>query len=679
MQEYDQQPLDHSRRALLQTAGAGAVALSLRNPVLAAVSDSVSSTARAAVANRAPLAAQPCALLPLGSIKPAGWLRRQLEIQADGMGGRLDQTWPDVGANSAWLGGTGEAWERGPYFLDGLLPLAWLLDSAPLKAKAQKFIDWTLANAQPNGMFGPKSNDDWWPRIVMLKVLTQYHELTQDPRVIPVMLNYCRYQLRTLPARPLSTWGRFRWQDELVSVIWLYNRTGEAHLLDLARLLQAQGWNWRAYFETFAFKENLTRREIYRMQWTGSDYSDRFMSCHGVNNAMGIKASAVWSLVSGDRADRAAVQRQLAVLDQYHGLPIGLFSADEHFAGRNPSQGVELCAVVEAMYSLEQALAVTGDVALADRIERIAYNALPAAFSDDMWAHQYDQQPNQIECSLEPGPWTNNGPEANLFGLDPNFGCCTANFHQGWPKLAASLWMASAEGGLAALIYAPCVVETLVRQVPVRLREVTDYPFRDQLSITVEPQRPVVFPLKLRLPGWARGARVSVNGHAIRSTAQDGFIVVERNWREGDRVDVAFDFATRTVPGFNQSVSVEHGPLLFSLPIVERWEKLRDRGLTADWEVHPGSPWNYAIVQGTRFDRSEQPISAVPFSNRTPPVTITVSGRPLPQWTADKSSNYALPPPPSPVQLTDGAAQALTLIPYGAAKLRITSFPTVEA
>ena len=663
-----------SRRGFIQAAGAGAATLLWGQRSLATSTVPVSGM-RAPLQNRAPLAAQPYLLLPVGSIKPTGWLRRQLEIQAAGLGGRLDEVWSDVGPNSAWLGGAGEAWERGPYFLDGLLPLAWLLDSEPLKAKAQKFVEWTLNNPLPNGLIGPRSNDDWWPRMVMLKALTQYYDLSDDARVIHLMSRYFDYQLQELPRRPLTSWGRFRWQDQLISVLWLYNRTGDPRLLDLARLLQQQGWNWRAGFEDFPFKERVTWVEIVRYQYQASKQAsdDRTMFSHGVNNAMGLKASPVWSLVSGEQADRNAVHRQLAVLDQYHGLPIGIFSADEHFAGRNPSQGIELCAVVEAMYSLEQALAITGAPALADRIERLAYNALPAAFTDDMWAHQYDQQPNQIECSLAPGPWATNGPDANLFGLEPNFGCCTANFHQGWPKLTASLWMASAENGLAAMIYAPCEVSTVVRGMPVRLRELTDYPFRDQVRISVEPRRPLVFPLKLRVPAPARGVRVEVNGRPAASAAEGGFVVIERNWHKGDQVDVAFDFETRAVPGFNQAVSVEHGPLLFSFAIGDKWEKLRDHAPSADWEVRPTGSWNYGIEERTRFRREERAISSVPFSSQNPPVTVSVEARLIPQWTTDQS--YAPPPPQNPV-VRPGVPEALTLIPYGAAKLRITSFPT---
>src|SRR5579875_1046326 len=160
--------------------------------------------------NRAPLAPNAFYQLPLGSVRPAGWLRRQLEIQATGLGGHLDETWADVGPNSGWLGGTGESWERGPYFLDGLIPLAYLLNDDRLKAKAQRYIDWTLTHQAANGMIGPPANNDWWPRMVMLKALAQYEEATGDPRVIPGMSRYFDHQLEALPARPLQDWGKFR-------------------------------------------------------------------------------------------------------------------------------------------------------------------------------------------------------------------------------------------------------------------------------------------------------------------------------------------------------------------------------------------------------------------------------------------------------------------------------------
>ena len=306
-----------------------------------AFSFSAAGPAQSAVKNRAPLAANTFDPLPLGAIRPAGWLRAQLQIQANGLGGHLDETWADVGPNSGWLGGTGESWERGPYFVDGLVPLAYLLDDARLKAKAQKYIDWTLNNQQPNGMIGPRTNDDWWPRMVMLKALTQYQEATGDDRVIPVMQRYFAYQLSQLPTRPLRDWGKFRWHDEVLSVLWLSNRTGDPKLIELAKLLHQQGYDWQAEFANFKYTQRITREFIRLDEHKG--LSDTALATHGVNNAMALKASPVWAVVSGKDEDRQALLHQLAELDRYHGLPNGIFSADEHLAGLNPSQGTELC------------------------------------------------------------------------------------------------------------------------------------------------------------------------------------------------------------------------------------------------------------------------------------------------------------------------------------------------
>lgn len=633
------------------------------------------------IRNRGPLAPNAFYFLPLGSIRPQGWLKKQLEIQANGMGGHLDETWADVGPNSGWLGGKGESWERGPYFVDGLVPLAWTLDDERLKNKAQRFIDWTLDHQAANGMIGPASNDDWWPRYVMLKALTQYQEFTGDPRVIPVMDRYFRYQLSELPKRPLRDWGKFRWQDQLLTVIWLYNRTGSAYLLDLARMLRVQGYDWMAQFANFKYTKKITRDFVKLDEDRG--LRDVSLATHGVNNGQAVKTGAVWSIVSGSRDDSSAVLTMSAELDKYHGLPNGMFSCDEHLAGPDPSQGSELCTVVEYMFSLEHALAITGDASLGDRLEKLAYNALPGTFSDDMWAHQYNQQPNQVECSLHHKPWTTDGPESNLFGLEPNFGCCTANFHQGWPKFANSLFMASASpepdahDGLVAAAYAPCEVLTSLRGTTVHLVEDTGYPFKGTVRIIVNPAAPLAFPLQLRIPAWAAGSTVRVNGEAQSQPSPGSFARLERTWRQGDRVEIAFPMNPRVSRWFNDSIAVERGPLVFSYGIGESWVKLADRGMTADWQVFPTTPWNYALsVDANDATRSinvnESEAGENVFSVKHAPVRLSVKARKVPAWRAE--DGVADPVPQSPVS-SDQAEESITLIPYAAAKLRVSAFP----
>ena len=669
-----------SRRGFLKQLGVVAAASSLPASSLSVLAESAtaasSSSMRPAIKNRAPLAKSAFYPLPLGAVRPAGWLKSQLKIQADGMGGHLDETWPDVGPNSGWLGGTGEAWERGPYFLDGLVPLAYLLDDARLKAKAQKYLDWTLNNQAANGMLGPHSNDDWWPRIVMLKVLTQYYDATGDPRVIQAIQRYFAYQAQELPTRKLRDWGKFRWQDEALSIVWLYNRAPDPKLLDLMRLLHEQGYDWIAELADSRYQEHMTTTRLKELP-NGGGLSDLALATHGVNNGQAIKMGPVWSLLSGSEADRMAVLRTIAKLDEYHGLPNVMFSCDEHLAGLNPSHGSELCTVVEYMFSLEQSLAILGDPSLGDRLERLAFNALPGTFTDDMWAHQYDQQPNQVECSLHTKPWTTNGPESNLFGLDPNFGCCTANFHQGWPKFTASLFMLSQEDDLVACAYAPCEVRTIVRDTQVHVVEETEYPFRGSIVMKVYPATPARFALKLRIPAWASDSSIAVNGKFEAPANPSSFARIERTWNSGDVVEIKFPLKPKASRWFNDSVAIERGPLVFSYGVGESWVKLRDRGLTADWQVYPTTQWNYALAvtpddAGSSVSVKESSVSKIPFSAKPAPVELHVQARKVTAWRSEDGA--ANPLPPSPVS-SDEPKETITLIPYAAAKLRITAFP----
>jgi uncharacterized protein len=404
----------------------------------------------------------------------------------------------------------------------------------------------------------------------------------------------------------------------------------------------------------------------------------------------------VWWLVSDDSKDRKNFEHQLAMLDKYHGLPNGMFSGDEHFAGTDPSQGIELCAVVEAMFSFEQAFAIFGDPRIADRLEKVSYNALPGTLSNDMWSHQYDQQPNQVACTRAHRQWSTNGPDSNLFGLEPNFGCCTANLHQGWPKLVSSLWMATPDGGLVTPAYAPSRVQIKLGGADVAIDEETDYPFREKADFTVHTTRPAGFPFVIRIPVWAADAAVTLNGQVTRvpgsgcalefKSAQEdqqrcdpakAFHVITRTWMEGDRVSVTFAMLPRVTHWHHDSAVFERGPLVFSLPLDGEWSKLKRHALkSADWQITSSADWNYAVELGECDARVvEHGVTEVPFDVKNPPVVLEVKGRRYPQWTLQENS--AGPVPASPVNSTD-PLRTLALTPYGAAKLRITAFPYLE-
>lgn len=639
--------------------------------------------------------------LPLGKIRPLGWLERQLRIQAEGISGHLDEFWPDV-KDSRWFGGDTEAWERAPYWLDGLIPLAFVLDDDALKEKAVRYVDYILTHQHEDGWLGPRAmivasgrpedaRYDLWAQLLAMKVLVQYHDATGDVRAIEAVEKCLRRLDRHIDIAPLFNWGQFRWFEALIAIYWLYEKTGEPWLLELAVKLHAQGFDWRSFFARWPITAPTPK---HRWNYMG----------HVVNNAMAIKAHALWSRFTGDGSDhspppgtgaesdradtgdRAVVYEIIKKLDRYHGMVTGVFTGDECLAGKQPTHGTELCAVVEHAFSLEVLISVLGDLAFADRLEKIIFNALPATFSPDMWSHQYDQQVNQVECSVvENRIWNTNGPASNTFGVEPNYGCCTANLSQGWPKFAANLWMQSPDGGLAAVAYAPSRVETEIDSALVTVTLETEYPFRSTLRFTVNVERPVTFPLWLRIPEWTTLATVRIADGQIEHPAAGTFHRIAREWRGVTEVTLTLPMTPVLRRGYNDAVTLTRGPLVYALKIGEDWRRINEnepyRELPhADWEVYPTTPWNYALAvdEATLLEDvtfTEFPVGETLFSPQGAPVEATVKGRRLPEWGMDHGS--AADAPQSPVTSAE-PLETLTLIPYGCTNLRVTEFPALK-
>lgn len=608
--------------------------------------------------------------LPLGSILPEGWLKDQLRIQADGFTGHLEEHWPDVGPDNGWIGGKGESWERGPYYLDGLLPLAHLLQDERLIAKANRWIEWSLASQREDGFFGPDrietvnhdvdKKQDWWHYTIMLKVLIQHQEATGDERVVPFLAKFFGYVREHIEVSPLRGWAKTRGADLQLCVHWLYERTGEAFLLELAKIVAEQTTEWTDIFHDFPFW-----RKVEEWDWR----------THVVNVAMGVKTMGIHHELSGEPLQREAVHRGIDSLMTYHGQAHGMFSGDEWLSGTDPAQGVELCAVVEYMFSMEHLTRVFGEGRFGDILEKVAFNALPAAISPDWTSHQYDQQVNQIVCNVADRDWSNSD-DANIFGLKPNFGCCTANMHQGWPKLASHLWMLDQKGGLVAVSYAPCTVRTKVgKGTDAVLRVRTEYPFREHVEMTLELEQSSMFALSLRIPAWCSEPAVTVNGETIALKPVNGYAKLERLWANGDCVKLHLPMEVRMDSRNLFAVNVERGPLVYALPIGENWQCIEKRERFHDWEVYPTTQWKYGLLAEAGFEIVECEVPAQPFAVDRAPVRLKAKAQLIRNWRM--KGNNADAPPIDP-KITDGERVIdLELVPYGSARLRIGEFPLI--
>lgn len=602
---------------------------------------------------------------PATAIRPQGWLAKQLRIQADGLSGHLDLIWPDI-RDSSWIGGDREGWERVPYWLDGFIPLAWLLDDDQLKARAKKYIDAILERQQEDGWICPcapheRNRYDVWATFLICKVLVVYYECSGDERIEGAVSRALLNLMHHIRHNTIFNWASARWFEGLISIYWLYERTGEDWLLYLAHMLRVQGTNYRDLFED------------WRDQLPHSDWN---YQTHAVNLAMALKSEVVAGRLNHTVADGEGFARQmLHKLQQYHGTAVGHFTGDENLSGDSPIQGTELCGVVEAMYSYEQIFLITGNPEWLDRLEKLAFNALPATLSPDMWTHQYDQMVNQMACVRFMGKpiFGTNNQEAHLFGLEPHFGCCTSNFSQGWPKFAWHAFL-QGENSILSATLAPAGVHTTMGNATVDISLDTLYPFRNSGTYTVRTSAPVEFALEIRIPACVKSA--TVDG----KPATPGEIYSLRRVWEGEvtvSLELKFDIVLEERPR-NMAV-LRRGPLYYSVSIEEEWKmhEYERHGVVrkfpyCDYEIYPKSPWNYAFGEG-EYTVTEQEIVDFPFSSLHPPVEITA---PLYQidWGYEEGYNdlcAKVPHSREPISET----MPVKMKPYGCTNLRMTELP----
>ena len=631
------------------------------------------------VSNRAPLVPQSFIKLPVGTIKAEGWLGEALERQRNGMNGRLGELSPWLVKNdNAWLNkGGNHGWEEVPYWLKGYGDLAYVLHDDKMVEEAKVWIEGALASQRADGFFGPDNREngkpDLWPNMIMLWCLQSYYDYTGDARVLDFMTKYFRWEL-TVPDEDFlkEYWGSSRAGDNIESVMWLYNRTGDDTILPLIEKIHRNAQNWHQ-------DSNLPN-------W------------HNVNIAQCFREPAQYFAYSKDSSMLYATYNNFGLIRRTFGqVPGGMWAGDENsrLGYIDPRQGIETCALVEQMNSDELLLRQTGDPFWAENCEDVAFNTYTVALTPDLKGLRYITSPNMVVSDARNhSPGIQNG--GHMFLMTPvSHRCCQHDHGQGWPYLAENLIYATPDDGIAAVLYSACSAKVKVSGgVEVGIHETTNYPFDEKITFSIDPESSVSFPLYLRIPSWARGATATVNKKPVGGTLENGkYLRIERTWKAGDKVELTLpkELTLRRWEVNKNSVSVDYGPLTLSLKIGQEERTVPAPGRYAwidgtnpdEWpstEIWPTTSWNYSLVlskgddplKGFTVRTKDWPSDNWPFTIDSVPLEVTATGRRVPSWTLDETGLCnVLPEECAP----RAEVEPITLVPMGAAMIRISAFP----
>ncbi|KAH8652616.1 hypothetical protein BGZ60DRAFT_419927 [Tricladium varicosporioides] len=649
---------------------------------------------------------------PLGSVHASGWLKDQLDLSANGLGGHLFDFYRYV-ARSTWLGGDSEyseLHESAPYWFNYIVPLAWTLEDQRLKDQARYFLDYVLEHQAPDGWLGPETTRQTrgiWARSLLFFGLIQYAEAdpSQTDRIVDAMHKFVTLTHSMLQNNftgllqqksvednfdPFG-FGVSRTHELPISLMWLYEnypRDNSEVILETINLMfeggRQGGRDWTTFFVDGVFPK----------QGTGTFKTTGFT--HGVNLAQGLRYPTVLYRITGNESLVKQTRDAVDMTDKYHTSLSGTIIGDEHLGAQSPQRGSELCMSVELMFSYAYLYRFYGSNDFADRAERVAFNALPAAISPDWWSHQYVTQTNQpwSRNLTSVNPFFNVVTYSNTFGLEPNFPCCTVNHPQAYPKYVASAYAKVGDNGIVHMLLGPISVETSISGKIVKVDCNTNYPFSPKLKYTIISETDMKF--AIRVPDWASTSLVKsmmqIGWNEPVPLSPDSSNLQNIPIKKGTtNITIIFPMEIR-VETRNETVGFYYGPLLYAADI--EYEETSHQALNwtdrkplddsevdpraRDHVLKPVSAWQFAVDPSTvaveNNGRENEELPNPVFVKDGPPTALSVDAYPI-EWPVEKDT-AALPP----INLTADISKKmkLKLIPFGAAKLHIAQFPVVK-
>ena len=577
--------------------------------------------------------------LRVGEVQPRGWLLEQIRTDAtQGYGPVLDRltdrcevpVFDSRHKSELAKPKIGEVWWNGETtgnWLDGLIRTAYLSGDAAAKRQVDGMVTRILAMQEEDGYLGtyPRAlrfeqpvtnkNGELWSQTCLFRGLLAYHEFTGRRDVLEAVRRASKLMiLKYGPDKPywkegsVGAGGGPGHNIMFVDICeWLYRLTGDKSFVEFSRFL------YDGYSELVEIRErDIQLRNLADM--------NQLFEGHGAHVMEHLRVPLFVHHATGDAKYRVAAENCFPKTAR-HLSAGGACISDEgvHQRPGSPSIGCEYCTMLELLHSLQSGVEKTGRAPLADWIEVLAFNAAQGARQRDGKAIQYCTRDNQFEA-------TRKGA-GSRFKLSPTHDdvavCCPVTALKFFPYFVNQLWMKTSDG-LVAVSYAPNELVTTVNGVKVRITSETVYPFEDEVWMTIAPEKPVKFALRLRVPGWSSGAKLDAAGASVSDA--DGWKVLTKEWRAGDRITVAFNPAIERKAMANGEIYWKRGPLVYALPIASERKASRNYAVEgfADYEYTPeaGAFWDYAVDKGSgEFQFEKVAAKGNPWAE--PPLRLT--------------------------------------------------------
>jgi hypothetical protein len=535
--------------------------------------------------------------LPFGSIKPSGWLKIQMQKDMVGFVGNLDKLVPDLINDPIYGSGrlhkqskakdlgnlkSGDTegdeqykwWnsETQSNWRDGYIRNALLLNDTPAIENTKTYIDRILSTQDEDGYLGiydkelrykfTTENGELWSKTTLFRGLLAYYECTHDSNVWKALVRAVDNVMQNYPvnhSQPFYSGKEYSggvahgltFTDVLDR---MHQLTGDKKYLDYALFLYLN------YSENYSFEKDAQLKNIldpgYKLQ------------CHGAHTYEHLRPLTVAAYASGREDLQNALKVYMERIKNCTTLTGGAIG-DEWIGGRTAdatNTGYEYCSLQELMDSYSFLLQKNGNMRFADKIENIFYNAAQGSRNPDHSCIAYLKTDNSYEMlgtkNGEPEP----GRKQTRYKYSPVHQdvavCCAPNAGKISPYFIQSSWLKDGENTLVAALLCPNVIETTIRNVPVKIEEKTDYPFQNKFIFIISMKQNVPFQIRIRKPVWAKSILTNEKYHL-----DNGLIVIDRTFANADRIELEFPAEVMVKEDLNHEKYFSFGALVFARPV----------------------------------------------------------------------------------------------------------------